>query len=47
MYTGAKRIGKSPIVQDVPLKRMREAFNVHHRYTSPVRDRMRRKNSSI
>ena len=50
IYSGAKNIqwGKKvfsqpPIVQVLPLKKMREAF--HHRYTSTMTDKMREKKS--
>jgi hypothetical protein len=32
------------IVQDLPLKKMREACNFHHRYNSTMTDKMREKN---
>jgi hypothetical protein len=32
-----------PIVQVLPLKKMREACNFHHRYTSTMTDKMRKK----
>jgi hypothetical protein len=31
-------------VQVLPLKKMREACNFHHRYTSTMTDKMRKKN---
>uniref|UniRef100_A0A8C7U1F1 Dedicator of cytokinesis 4b n=1 Tax=Oncorhynchus mykiss TaxID=8022 RepID=A0A8C7U1F1_ONCMY len=34
-----------PIVQVLPLKKMREACNLHHRYTSTMTDKMREKKS--
>ncbi len=36
---GKKVFSQSPIVQVLPLKKMREACNFHHRYTSTMRDR--------
>ncbi len=31
-------------MQVIPLKKMREACNFHHRYTSTMRDKIRKKN---
>ena len=39
---GKEVFGQPPIVQVLPLTKMREACNCHHRYTSTVRDRMRK-----
>ena len=39
-YSGA-------IVQVLPLKKMREACNFHHRYTSTMTDKMRKKIQKI
>ncbi len=46
IYTqwGKKVFSQSPIVQVLPLKKMREACNFHHRYTSTMRDKIRKKN---
>ena len=45
MYNGAKKVfSQPPIVQVLPLKKMREACNCHHRYTSTMTDKMRKKN---
>ncbi len=41
---GKKVFSQPPIVQVLPLKKMREACNFHHRYTSTMRDKMRKKN---
>ncbi len=42
---GAKKyLAQPPIVQVLPLKRMREACNFHHSYTSTMRDKIRKKN---
>ncbi len=41
---GKKVFSQSPIVQVLPLKKMREACNFHHRYTSTMRDKIRKKN---
>ncbi len=35
---GKKVFSQPPIVQVLPLKKMREACNFHHRYTSTMRD---------
>ena len=44
-YTvGQKVFSQPPIVQVLPLKNMREACNFHHRYTSTMTDKMRKKN---
>ncbi len=42
---GKKVFSQPPIVQVLPLKKMREACNFHHRYTSNMRDKIRRKKS--
>ncbi len=39
---GKKVFSQPPIVQVLPLKR--EACNFHHRYTSTMRDKIRKKN---
>ncbi len=41
---GKKVFSQPPIVQVLPLKKMREACNFHHRYTSTMRDKIRNKN---
>ncbi len=41
---GKKVFSQPPIVQVLPLKNMREACNFHHRYTSTMRDKIRKKN---
>ncbi len=41
---GKKVFSQPPIVQVLPLKTMREACNFHHRYTSTMSDKIRRKN---
>ncbi len=41
---GKKVFSQQPIVQVLPLKKMREACNFHHRYTSTMRDKIRKKN---
>ncbi len=41
---GKKLFSQPPIVQVLPLKKMREACNFHHRYTSTMRDKIRKKN---
>ncbi len=39
-YSGAKKVfSQPPIVQVLPLKKMREACNFHHRYTSTMREK--------
>ncbi len=42
---GKKVFSQPPIVQVLPLKKMREACNFHHRYTSTMRDKIRKKKS--
>ncbi len=42
---GKKVFSQPPIVQILPLKKIREACNFHHRYTSTMRDKIRKKNS--
>ncbi len=39
-----KVFSQPPIVQVLPLKKMREACNFHHRYTSTMRDKIRKTN---
>ncbi len=41
---GKKVFSQPPIVQVLPLKKMREACHFHHRYTSTMRDKIRKKN---
>ncbi len=41
-YSGAKSISQPPIVQVLPLKKMREACNFHHRYTSNYERQIRK-----
>ncbi len=41
---GKKVFSQPPIVQVLPLKKMREAWHFHHRYTSTMRDKIRKKN---
>ncbi len=41
---GKKLFSQPPIVQVLPLKKMREACNFHHRYTLTMRDKIRKKN---
>ena len=41
---GKKVFCQPPIVQVLPLKKMREACHFHHRYTSTMTDKMRKKN---
>ncbi len=41
---GKKVFSQPPIVKVLPLKKMREACNFHHRYTSTMRDKIRKKN---
>ncbi len=41
---GKKVFSQPPIVQVLPLKKMREACNFDHRYTSTMRDKIRKKN---
>ncbi len=47
IYTqwGKKVFSQPPIVQVLPLKKMKEACNLHHRYTSTMRDKIREKKS--
>jgi hypothetical protein len=40
---GKKVFSQPPIVQVLPLKKMREDCNFHHRYTSTMTDKMRKK----
>ena len=41
---GQKKVfSQPPIVQVLPLKKMREACNFHHRYTSTMTDKIRKK----
>ncbi len=42
---GKKVFSQPPIVQVLPLKEMRQACNFHHRYTSTMRDKIRKKKS--
>ena len=43
IYSGAKKVfSQPPIVQVLPLKKMREACNFHHRYTSTMTDKIRK-----
>ncbi len=42
---GKKVFSQPPIVQVLPLKKMREAYNFHHRFTSTMRDKIRKKKS--
>ncbi len=42
---GKKVFSQPPIVQVLPLKKMREACNFHHRYTSTMRDKIRKRKS--
>ncbi len=41
---GKKVFSQPPIVQVLPLKKMREACHFHHRYTSTMRDKIRKRN---
>ncbi len=41
---GKKVFSQPPIVQVLPLKKMREACNFHNRYTSTTRDKIRKEN---
>ncbi len=41
---GKQVFSQPSIVQVLPLKKMREACNFHHRYTSTMRDKIRKKN---
>ena len=44
MYSGAKQyLVSHQFVEVLPLKKMREACNFHHRYTSTMTDKMRKK----
>jgi len=40
---GQKVFSQPPIVQVLPLKKRREACNLHHGYTSTMKDKIRRK----
>ncbi len=42
---GKKVFSQPPIVQVLPLKNMREACNFNHRYTSTMRDKIRKQKS--
>ncbi len=44
---GKKVFSQPPIVQVLPLKKMREACNFHHRFTSTMRDKIIRKNHIV
>ena len=44
---GKKVFSQPPIVQVLPLKKMREACNFHHMYTSTMTDKMRKKIQKI
>ncbi len=44
---GKKVFSQPPIVQVLPLKKMREACNFHHRYTSTMRDKISKKIQKI
>ncbi len=44
---GKKVFSQPPIVQVLPLKKMREAYNFHHRYTSTMRDKIRKQIQKI
>ncbi len=44
---GKKVFSQPQIVQVLPLKKMREACNFHHRYTSTMRDKIRKKIQKI
>ncbi len=41
---GKKVFSQPPIGQVLPLKKMREACHFHHRYTSTMRDKIRKLN---
>ncbi len=41
---GKKVFSQPPIVQVLSLKKMREACNFHHMYTSTMRDKIRKTN---
>ena len=40
---GKKVFSQPPIMQVIPLKKMREACNFHYRYTSTMTDKIRKK----
>ncbi len=40
---GKKVFSQPPIVQVLPLRKMREACNFHHRFTSTMKDKIRKK----
>ncbi len=42
-----KVFSQPPIVQVLPLKKMREACNFHHMYTSTMRDKIRKENHIV
>ena len=44
---GQKVFSQPPIVQVLPLKKMRESCNFHHRYTSTMTDKMGKKIQKI
>ncbi len=44
---GKKVFSQPPIVQVLPLKKMIEACNFHHRYTSTMRDKINKKIQKI
>ncbi len=44
---GKKVFSQPPIVQVLPLKKMREACNFHHRYTSTMRQNKKKKIQKI
>ncbi len=44
---GKKVFSQSPIVQVLPLKKMRETCNLHHMYTSTMRDKIRKENHIV
>ncbi len=44
---GQKVFSQPPIVQVLPLKKMREACHFHHRYTSTMRDKIRNPENHI
>ncbi len=44
---GKKVFSQPPIVQVLPLKKMREACNFHHRYTSTMRDKIKKEIQKI
>jgi hypothetical protein len=43
IQSGKKVFSQPPIVQVLPLKKMTEACNFHHRYTSTMTDKMRKR----